>query len=372
MNSISSMTSPAATVHDDDEVSAVLAPLVTSWRTLVVSTAVAGALTLGATFLIAPTFTAKTSFLPPQQQQSNAAAALASLGALGSLAGNSGAIKSPADQYISLMTSVTVSDRIIDQFKLMDVYEAKLRSSARKTLKDRVSIQTGKKDGMIYIEVDDHDPERAAAIANRYIDELRRMTSSLALTEASQRRAFFETQLKQTRDRLTLAQQALQGSGFSSADLRSEPRAAAEGYAKLKAEQTAAEIRLRTLRASLADNAPEVQRAKATLEALGAQLAKLEDASAGRPQGDGYVSKYRDYKYEEALFEIFARQFELAKSDESREGTLIQVIDPAQPPDRKSKPRRLMTAIGGAVAGLFASMIIVVVAARRRARRATI
>lgn len=359
------MNSPM-TMHDDD-LRDLIARLASSWRALGSATVLAGSLALGVSYLITPTFTAKASFLPPQQQQSSASAALASLGALASLAGSGGAIKSPTDQFISLMQSVTVSDRIIDQFQLMTVYDAKLRSVARQRLDDNVRMQPGKKDGLIYIEVDDHDPKRAADIANRYIEELRRMTSGLALSEAAQRRVFFENQLKQTRDRLKQAQQALQNSGFGAGDLKSEPKAAAEAYARLKAEQTAVEVRLRTLRATLSDTSAEVQRARATLAALDSQIAKAEAAGSGDPrQQDGYVSKYRDFKYEEALFEIFARQFELAKSDESREGSLIQVIDPALVPDHKSKPRRAVTALGGAAAGLFAAMIFVVVAARRK------
>lgn len=354
MNSPEITTAPSSA---DDEVQALFAPLLRGWRTLAVGTVMAGALALGVALLIPPTFTAQTSFLPPQQQSAGGAA-LASLGALASLASGAGAIKSPADQYISLMQSVTVSDRIIDRFHLMEVYESKYRSSARKTLADNVRIVSGKKDGLIYVEVDDRDPKRAADMANQYIEELRRMAGNLALTEAQQRRAFFETQLKQTRDRLAAAQQSLENSGFSAGDLQSEPRAAAEAYARLKAEQTSVEVQLHTLSTSLAESSPEVQRARATLAALQTQLAKLEEANGQQPrQQSGYVNKYRDYKYEQELFEIFARQYELAKSDEARDGALIQVIDPAMPPDRKSKPRRAIIALGGAIGGLFASML---------------
>lgn len=350
----------------DDEVSVLLAPLVRDWKTLVACSFTAGVLSLGATYLISPTFTARTSFLPPQQQGSSSNA-LASLGALAGLAGGGSSIKSPIDQYISLLESTTVSDRIIDHFKLMDAYEKKLRSSTRKQLADNVKILSGKKDGLIYIDVDDTDPYRAAEIANRYIEELRKMAGSLTLTEAQQRRAFFEAQLKQTRERLSAAQLSLQKSGFSAGDLRSEPRAAAEAYGRLKAEQTSAEIRLRTLLSSLAENAPEVLRTKASISELKNQIGKLELASTAQPNEQyGYVSKYRDYKYEESLFEVFARQYELAKTDESREGALIQVIDPAQPPDSKSKPRRAMTAIGGSLAGLFASMAFIIAFKRNK------
>jgi uncharacterized protein involved in exopolysaccharide biosynthesis len=359
------LNSQSTDVNTNDEVHALLAPLLKSWRILVAGTIGAGAIALGATFLISPTFTAKTSFLPPQQQQSNAIAAMASLGALASLAGNTGAIKSPIDQFISLMSSETVSDRIIDHFELMNVYDVELRSIARKRLNDNVRIIPGKKDGLIYIEVDDHDPKRAADIANHYIVELRRMASGIALTEAAQRRAFFESQLSQARERLKLAQETLQNSGFTAGDLKLEPKAAAEAFARLKAEQTTVEIRLRTLRATLSDSAPEVQRATATLDALKNEIDKAEASGAPHETSNGYVSKYRDYKYEEALFDIFARQFEIAKTDEIREGALIQIIDPALVPDRKSKPRRAMTALGGAFFGLFASMAFVIATSRR-------
>lgn len=265
------------------------------------------------------------------------------------------------------MQSATISDNIIDKFGLMDVYESKFRSLARKQLSENVRIVAGKKDGLIYIEVDDTSPQRSSEIANTYVTELRRMTSTLALTEAQQRRTFFENQLKQTKERLKAAQLELQRSGFSAGDLNAEPKAAAESYARLKAEHTSAEVRLQAMRSSLADGAPEVRRAQATLAGLSGRLAKLEETSHSQLKNqDSYVSKYRDYKYEEALFDIFARQYELAKSDESREGSLIQVIDPAMPPDRRTKPRRAITAIGGFIAGLLAASAYVVLKQRRK------
>lgn len=321
-----------------------LITIVSRWKRNFFLSLVVGIAALGIAYLIPPTFTARTSFLPPQQQQSTASAALASLGALGNLASAAGGLRTPADQYASLLSSVTVADRIVDKFKLMDVYEAKLRTDARTQLGLRLRISVGKKDGIIGLEVDDHDPERAAAIANQHVEELRRLTSQLALTEAQQRRAFFESHLKQTRDRLTDAQQALEASGFNQGALKTEPKAAAESYARLKAQITAAEVRLQALRQKLADNAPEVQETRAVLATLREQVAQAE-ASTGSGERSDYIGKYREFKYQEALFELFSRQYEVARIDESRDGTLIQVIDPATPPERKSKPKRATIAV---------------------------
>ena len=308
-----------------------------------------GLLALGITFTMAPSFTASTTFLPPQQAQSGAASAIASLGAITGLAGGSTGISNIGDRYVALLQSVTLADRIVDEYKLMQIYDSQFRVDARKELAANVRISLGKKDGLITLEVDDKDAQRAADIANRYVTELRRLTGTLAVTEAQQRRLFFERQLQLSQSNLVLAQKALQSSGFNAGALKAEPKAAAEAYAKIKAEATATEVRLQTMRGALADSTPEVRQQQITLTALREQLATAERASDSSSSTD-YISKYREFKYQETLFELYARQFELARADESREGTLIQVVDAATPPERKSKPKRATTAAAATMA----------------------
>jgi len=327
-------------------------PLVEHWKLWLLGSLAVGLAALGMAFLMTPTYTARTTFLPPQQQQSGLASALSSLGGLAGLAGASGAIKSPADQYVALMQSVSATDRLVDQFELMKTYESKYRFEARLALDKNTRIAIGKKDGLISVEVDDVDPKRAAEIANAYVEELRRLTSTLAVSEAQQRRVFFEKELKDARDQLERAQRMLQASGFSVGALRAEPRAAAESYGRLKAEITAAEVRTQVLRGSLADSAPELQKQLAQLSALRAQLVRLEQA-ADANVGPDYLTKYREFKYRATLFELFARQYELARVDESREGALIQVVDIAVPPEYKSKPKRLFIAVAATLLSLL-------------------
>jgi uncharacterized protein involved in exopolysaccharide biosynthesis len=343
-----------------------LLPLVQHWKLLALGPLAVGVASLALTFAIPETFTSRTVLLPPQPQQGIAASALTQLGALGGLAALGGtALKNPADQYVALLESTTVADRLIDEFNLMQVYDVEYRFQARDELADNVKVTLGRKDGLITIQVDDRSPLRAADIANRHVDELRRLTSQLALTEAQQRRVFFEAELGKTREQLSKAQQALQSSGFSQGALRTDARTSAEGYARLRAEIAAAEVRLQALRRSLADTTPEVQQTLTTVGALRAQLAKLEDATdlAGAPD---YVSKFREFKYQETLFELFARQYELARVDESREGALIQVVDEAKPAEWKSKPKRALIAFA---AGAGTLLLLLCVATARHAWR---
>jgi uncharacterized protein involved in exopolysaccharide biosynthesis len=326
--------------------------LAASWKLLLIGPLLAGAAAYGLTYAITPTFEAKTVFLPPQQQQSSALSAISQLGALSGLAGASLGVKSPADQYVALLQSTTVADRMIDEFKLQEVYDVEYRFRAREALARNVRIVLGKKDGLITVEVEDASAQRAADMANRYVDELRLLTNRLALTEAQQRRVFFEKQLVQSRDDLAKSQNALQASGFSAGALRADARASAEGYARLRAEATAAEVRLQTLRRNLADAAPEVQQTMSALGALRAQLAKLEAATDLNGSPD-YVSKFREFKYQETLFELMARQYELARVDESREGALIQIVDVAKPAERKAKPKRALITAAAVLASLI-------------------
>ncbi len=334
--------------------------LIANWRRLLFVPLGAGLLALAITYLIPPTFTSRTVFLPPQQQQSAAASALASLGALSGLAGVAGGIRSPIDQYVALMESALVQDRIIDEFKLMEVYESDYRVDARKELSRNVKIAAGRRDGLITVEVDDKDPERAAAIANRYVEQLRQVTSQLALTEAQQRRAFFQEQLSAARENLTKAQLLLQSSGFDPGALKAEPKAAADRYARLRAEVTAAEVRLHTLRQRLADTTLEVQQQLSLVAALRTELTKLESSVDVR-DGAGYISKYREFKYQETLYELFAKQFEIARLDESREGALTQVVDVARPAEKKSKPRRAVTAVVTTVIAFLLAIALLVI-----------
>ncbi|MFT3664761.1 Wzz/FepE/Etk N-terminal domain-containing protein [Piscinibacter sp.] len=322
-------------------------------------------------FLVPKWYTSKTVFLPPQQQQSSAAAAISQLGALAGLAGGLANVKSPADQYVALMESATISNRIIDRFELLKVYDVEFRQDARKQLKNNVRITVGKKDGLIAVEVDDREPARAAAMANAYVEELREMTNGLAVSEAQQRRMFFEQQLNDTKKRLASAQSALEESGISQGALKVEPKTAAESYARLRAQATAAEVKLQTLRRMLADNTPEVAQQQAALAALREQLARAERQDS-RGNDSDYVNKYREFKYQEALFEIFVKQYELAKVDESREGALIQVVDPALPAERKAGPKRAFITVAAALAALLgASLFVIVGGLRAQARRST-
>lgn len=353
------MTEETQLPPPDDEISLLdlLLVVAENARLLIFGPLLAGLAALGIAFVIPPTFTATTRILPPQQQQGAAAMLASQLGALGGLAGAAGLnIKNPADTYIALIKSRTVADRLIERFDLMKVYEAKLRQDARKELEGATKASSGK-DGLITIEVDDKDPKRAADLANAYVEELHKLTGSLAITEAQQRRVFFEKQLQQSQENLKKAELALGQTGAGESLIRSAPQAMVEGIARLKAQVTAQEVRVATMRGSHTEESPQFQLAQRELASLRAQLSLAErDQPNKNAPGAEYLNRYRDFKYQETLFELMAKQYEMARLDEAREGAVIQVVDPAVVPEWKTKPKRAQIAI---LAALAAGLVLI-------------
>jgi uncharacterized protein involved in exopolysaccharide biosynthesis len=350
-----------------------LSPTRKRWKTVLVVTVLCGVAGYFASFLLPVKYTATTVFIPPRGQQGGqgsgqSAAALASLGALSGLVGNGTvAARNTPDQYISMLGSARVSDRIIQKFDLRKQWQSRYQVDARERLLKMVNISVGKKDSLMNVDVTDTDPVRAAAIANQYVEELRLLTNTLAVTEAQQRRVFFEHLLEQTRDKLAEAQAALEGTGFTARALNVQPASAGEVYARLLAEKTAAEVRLQVLRNSRADSAPEVRQAQESVSALATQITKMEGQNGSQRKSSDYINRYRDFKYQETLFDLFEREYESARVDESHESPLIQVIDAATPPERKSGPGRMAIGAEIALLGLF-SMVMFLGIRGRHAR----
>lgn len=328
-------------------------------------------------------YTGKTVIMPPQQSSSTASMLLGQLGGLAGAAGSSLGIKNPNDLYVGMLKSRTVADALIQRFKLLELYEAKKPSDARKALAGASAISSGK-DGFITVEFSDEDPKLAAAVANAYVEELDRLSQTLAVTEAAQRRLFFEKQLKTVKEDLAAAEVALketqERTGLIQLDKQGE--AIIEAVANLRAQVAAKEVELAAMRAYATEQNPDYRQAREVVAGLRAQLAKVErDNVTG--QGDvlvptgkvpeaglEYMRKMRDVKYQETLFQLLSQQYEMARIDEAKNAAIIQIVDKALPPDRKSKPKRaLIVILATLAAGFIAVLLAFMKEANEKARQ---
>lgn len=325
-------------------------------------------------------YTANVSLLTPQQNTSMGSALASQLNGMGgmaALAGGTLGLKSPNEIFVAMLKSRTIEDAMVQRFDLMREYHERYLSGARKAFEQHASVDANGKDGLIHISVYDHDPNRAAELANGYVDQFRKLSENLAITEASQRRLFFQEQLEEAKSNLANAEEALKKTEQTTGvvQLDSQARALVESATMLRAQITAKEVQIQSLRTFATSENAQLIQAEQELESLHSQLAKLGGDVAetddglivpkGRVPEVGleYVRKLRDVKYHETIFDILARQFELAKLDEAKEGALIQMVDAAVPPDRRSFPKRSLFALGGLGGGFILGIIVTILLA---------
>ena len=336
-------------------------------------TVAGGAIFAIVAFLLPMRFTSTAVIMPPQQAQSMTSALLGELGPLAGLAGRDLGLKNPSDLYIGILGGRTIADSLIQKFKLREAYDVDSATDARKVLAKRSSFAAGK-DSLIKIAVQDTDPKRAADLANAYVQELYEQTARLALTESAQRRLFFEQKLEAAKESLADAEAALKSTQERTGVLKvdAQVESVIQSMAQLRAAIVVREVALASLRTAATGQNPEVVRQESELASMREQLKKLEARQGPQPAGDpmipisrlpeaglAYVRALRDLKYQETMFELLAKQYEIARIDEAKDAPLIQVVDTAIPPERKSWPPRAVFAIAGAACfGLLACLLV--------------
>lgn len=356
-------------------------------RTVAIGTAAFTIVALAIAFLLPKKYTATTVILPPQQDNSMAAALLSQassgLGMLGSLAQQTLGIKNPNDMQVALIQSRTVQDGLIQQFDLRNVYRKKRESDARKRLERNTAINSGLKDGLIRIAVTDKSPQRAAQMANAYVDEYRKLSAGIAVSEASQRRLFFEQELSKESDKLADAEEALATVEQKTGLIQPQGQATAviQSIAALRAQIAAKQVQISAMRRFASEQNPDLQIAEQELTTLRQELGQFGSDTSTQsgeflmPKGTvpqaalEYARAFRTVKYQETIFSFLESQFELAKIDEAKEGAVIQVVDPAIPPDKRSGPPRLLIILGGFFVGLLLMILWVFLAETLSAAR---
>jgi uncharacterized protein involved in exopolysaccharide biosynthesis len=324
-----------------------------------------------------PTYVARTSIMPAHQ--GGGESALAGLSGLAGLAGLSGAVKSSDQMYIAFMRSQSVQIALIDQLKLKERYNSKNLEEARKSLTSNLSITADKSSGLLVIEAQDREAAFAAQLANQQVHELNVILSRLAVTEAQQRRLYYEQQITKTQQNLpvleTRFKEAQQKSGVEVASLLSES-------GTLPGQIAAKELQLQILSRFATAQNPEMKRLSTEIAALRSQLSRYELAHAqakgtGKANTTGNVKAtspfqqeaaqaYTTLKIQETLLDGFVRQLEVAKIDEAKEGPTMQVLDVARAPETRAKPERRKLVIAYTVTGLVIGLLLALVKALLR------
>ena len=330
----------------------------------------AAAITVIVVFLIPNSYTARATILPPQQNQSVLTSMLGTVSGIQTLDFRDLGLKTPGDVFVAMLKSRTIEDALINQFDLRKVYNIKRYQDTRKKLEELSEIDP-EREGLISIAVTDRDPKRAADIANAWVDELRKLNSTMAITEAAQRRVFFEQKIADEKAQLANVEAALsqlqQKTGLIQPD--AQTRALIGAAAEIRAQIAARQVQLQSMRTYATENNPDVKRLQREIAELQAQSAKLSQTDrTAMPDAEGnlqvptsrvagvsvdYLHRARELKYHESLYDFLSRQLEAARIDEAKNAVVIQLVDRAVPPERKSGPKRMLTVVLAAVAAVL-------------------
>ena len=398
---------PESSLEDTREWQAARLRLLWSRRRFFLHAAAAGLLasTLVA-FLIPKSYTATTQLMPPDPQSTSGMAMMAAMaakgGGLGAMAGDLFGLKSSGAMFIGVLRSQTAQEHLIEQFDLRKVYGKRLVVDARRELDENTSISEDRKSGIITISVTDHSPQRAAAMASSYVDQLNELVAGLSTTAAHRERVFLEDRLKLAKQDLDEASSQL--AQFSSKnhtlDIQQEGKAMLDAAGAIAGQMIAAQSQLEGLRQIYTDNSSRVRALNARVGELRRQLERLggveaKDAAVTNspaptqsqsgdpvlPQSSGlpyptirslpllgakYADYYRRAKVQETVFELLTEQYELAKVQEAKETPSVKVLDLARVPEKKSFPPRLVIMFLGTFLCCACSVIVVLGRARWR------
>jgi uncharacterized protein involved in exopolysaccharide biosynthesis len=344
-------------------------------------------------FLIPKSYTSTTQLMPPDQQSTSGMAMMAAMAAkagagLTGMAGDLLGLKSSGALFVGVLRSQTSQDRLIEQFDLRKVYGKRLVVDARVKLDENTSISEDRKSGIITISVTDHDPQRATALANAYVDQLNTLVSELSTSSAHRERVFLGERLKVAK--LDLDDAVNQLAQFSSKnntlDIQQEGKAMLDAAGTIAGELIAAQSQLEGLRQIYTDSNSRVRALNGRVAELRRQLQKLSGTQGGNEENISQASastnnqtgnppasqtvdpstakaggglpfptikslpllgaKYGDYyrraKIQETVFELLTQQYELAKVQEAKETPSVKILDPARIPEKKSFPPRLV------------------------------
>jgi len=339
-------------------------------------------------FALPNRYQASTQLMPPDNQSTSAMGLLAGLSgaadrALGSAAGDLLGQKSTGALFIGILRSRTVESSLVDRFQLTKAYGTRIKEDAQEELEENTAISEDRKSGIITVAVTDRNPQRAAAMAEEYVEELNRVVTELNTSSAHRERVFLEGRLAEVKQDLESAEKGFSefASKNTAIDIQAQGKAMIESAATLEGQLVAAQTELQGLKQIYAGDNVRVRTIQARVDELGRQLQKLggkfdtasepdgiENPSPNDPSmypsirklpllGVSYADLYRGTKVQEATFETLTEEYELAKVQEAKETPSVKVLDAATVPEKKSFPPRLpilffcvFTALGAATA----------------------
>lgn len=300
-----------------------------------VSTVVVGIIA----FLLPPTYLARVELLPPREEDSGigVSSLLKGIGVPGVKIPTEVA---PSDVFMVILQSRRIGEQMVERFDLKRLYKVKFTEDAVRELHEKSRFKLTEASS-IRISVEDRDRQRAANMANAYVEFLDKFNREVRMTKGRRTRTFIETRLSEMKLELEKAEQRLTQYQVrhKTVALTPEMSSAVDQAARLYSRRMALEVRLGVVQGFSRGSEEEIQ--------IRQELAQLDLQLRGLPgTGLEQARLMRDVKALEQVFAILTAEYEDARITEARDVVTIDVVDAASPPERKYRPRRGMMIAG--------------------------
>ena len=314
-------------------------------------------------------YTSNALIMPPQTSISHSGLLMGQLSSLGIGIGAGGDGVSPTTSISIMIQSQKVAYQVVKRLELQRLLKVKSLEAARNALVSATKVTTNK-NGTILIECSDKDPKMAALLVNTYLDELDRFNNIVAITKASRTRFFLEKQLKLANEELVNIELVLKDSqkNIDLTPVELQSGTMGDLVATLRAQITSKELELASMRSFATEQNPAYQKIKLSLASLRGQLKNIENNSEPQKNisvniksskiGSVFLNAMRDLKYQQLLVETIKKQYDIAKMDEAKDASLIQVINEPLVPEYPSHPNKQLIVTIGALLGLLISIIL--------------
>jgi len=318
-------------------------------------------------------YRAKTTLLPPERGGLGIGLSSSLLGEFSALSGLSLPMTAtPSDVFAAILKSRAVVEPVIKEENLLKVYGVRKMEDGLKEFFSHLQVKV-ENEGIISIEFEDRNRDRAARVANLLVEELDLVNRMTSTSKAKNARIFIEERLSQTQTNLKATEDSLRS--FQERNkaivLDEQMKAAVQAAAELRAEMTSAEIQMNVLGKNMSPDHPQIQQLRSRINEIRRQLGLLESGSANDKENKVLGVPFsqapslslelarltREVKIQEKLFELLTQQYEQYKIEETKDTPTVQVLDKASPPETKYKPKRAVMVLIAGIVSLFLSVI---------------
>lgn len=296
--------------------------------------------------------------------------------------------KVSVEQTLAILRSRELKDNVIDKFDLKEVYEQQIIEAVREKLENKTQIEEVRQGGLgfnpivaIKLSYLSENPERAKKIASYYVQQLDSIVTNMNKEAARENYEVVQKRFRQNVVELKEAEDSLKSyqEEYGILEVETQSEQIIKNVASLKAELTSLQVKQNVLKRTVRGESSKLVELENQIQELRKKYnqmvhksesvfkksAKQSDEKLFHPVLDmpqlmmGYMRLYREQQVQQKIYEKLLPQLEQQKMLVKQASSGIRIVDDANMPTYKFKPKRAYIVIAGFLFSIIASILLV-------------